>query len=403
MKGDKMREEYEYGMPIPEKYRNRLFDWKGGGYDGCFWEMNQGVVTIDGHWVPIYSSGCDGIDDGGWYDKKIDQLKAELGYDIRHPEVQLHEAQRKAVEAVFGEEWYMLEGTGFFDDPRVKEMTKKDDERYAEFCRRKKEYLEERTHRLDDAFMESLKREREDERPAEVGLLDKGHVKETCRAFCDAYERNVGMMTHVLDKLEEMGYDVWCTCTDCKEQFQSMEVDTFRCCIDDDAYKGDGGIGVIMTRVLCDDCREATSCPVCRDYDLPNPNKPDHGEKDMEMYDFLASVMYDWIGVCWGCSDGYLRDELEIYSASEGKWVWRKSSAGEKFEEIEESLKEHYQLEGHELYDEMKKTLAGRKRINDIRDLLQDSVAKHFEEEGYDPDCTSRLDVYEPEQQELKL
>jgi len=22
------------GDPIPEKYRNRLFDWEGGGYDG---------------------------------------------------------------------------------------------------------------------------------------------------------------------------------------------------------------------------------------------------------------------------------------------------------------------------------------------------------------------------------
>lgn len=28
------KEEYEYGQPIPSKYRNRLFDWEGGGYDG---------------------------------------------------------------------------------------------------------------------------------------------------------------------------------------------------------------------------------------------------------------------------------------------------------------------------------------------------------------------------------
>lgn len=27
-------EEYNYGEPIPEKFRNRLFVWAGGGYDG---------------------------------------------------------------------------------------------------------------------------------------------------------------------------------------------------------------------------------------------------------------------------------------------------------------------------------------------------------------------------------
>jgi len=27
-------EEYNYGEPIPESLRNRLFDWQGGGYDG---------------------------------------------------------------------------------------------------------------------------------------------------------------------------------------------------------------------------------------------------------------------------------------------------------------------------------------------------------------------------------
>lgn len=29
-----MSEEYEYGQPIPQKYRCKLFDWEGGGYDG---------------------------------------------------------------------------------------------------------------------------------------------------------------------------------------------------------------------------------------------------------------------------------------------------------------------------------------------------------------------------------
>ena len=69
-----MAEEYEYGDPIPEKYRGRLFEWEGGGYDGCFWEMNQGVVDEEGHWHPIYSTGRDGIDG-----------QSEGGARVRHP------------------------------------------------------------------------------------------------------------------------------------------------------------------------------------------------------------------------------------------------------------------------------------------------------------------------------
>ena len=42
-----------------------------------FWEKNQGVVTAEGHWIPLYSSGRDGIDQCDWYRNKIDALKAD--------------------------------------------------------------------------------------------------------------------------------------------------------------------------------------------------------------------------------------------------------------------------------------------------------------------------------------
>ncbi|MBQ3342538.1 MAG: hypothetical protein IJG84_11630 [Kiritimatiellae bacterium] len=44
-------DEYEYGNPIPEKYRNRLFDWMGGAYSGCIEEQNAGLMGRDRHLV----------------------------------------------------------------------------------------------------------------------------------------------------------------------------------------------------------------------------------------------------------------------------------------------------------------------------------------------------------------
>ena len=87
----KMAEEYKYGDPIPEKYRNRLFDWEGGGFDGCLWMWNQGLVDNDGHWIPILSNGHDGIDQDEWYERKIAELKADLGYDVRPAKIQFDE------------------------------------------------------------------------------------------------------------------------------------------------------------------------------------------------------------------------------------------------------------------------------------------------------------------------
>ena len=36
---------------------NTLYQYKGGGYDGCFWEWNYAVIDDDGNFIDIYSSG----------------------------------------------------------------------------------------------------------------------------------------------------------------------------------------------------------------------------------------------------------------------------------------------------------------------------------------------------------
>ena len=40
--------------------RNSLVQYKGGGYDGCFWEHNYAWIDARGHFHDIYSSGYKG-------------------------------------------------------------------------------------------------------------------------------------------------------------------------------------------------------------------------------------------------------------------------------------------------------------------------------------------------------
>lgn len=398
-----MAEEYEYGDPIPEQYRGRLFEWEGGGYDGCFWEMNQGLVDKEGHWHPIYSTGRDGIDASEWFDRKIDSLKADLGYDVRPPSVQYDEKLRTAARKVFGDQWYRhwQNDVDPLEDPRVLEVVKEDKAKLDEYERVSRQYAEERQHREDHLFMMAFERVREEERPTEVGLLDDEHIKETCRVFCERYEGNVGMMTNCLDKLARMGYDVWCTCTDCGEQFQTCDYPDFSSCMDSNAYTGDGGIGVIMKRVLCEACEEVVRCPMCCEPDCPNQYAKDQ-EDAWRMYDFLACLMYDWIGICYGCTDGF-KDCLTWWD--EDSRTRTPTELGENVKWHIDRLEKSHDCDGKDLYELLTKTVRGRKKINELRDLLQDAVKEHFKGgDDYDGICEClecRLDVKEPEQDEL--
>jgi hypothetical protein len=44
----------------PKKFK-QLVEYRGGGYNGCYWEWNIGVLLYEGTFVPIFSSGSDGI------------------------------------------------------------------------------------------------------------------------------------------------------------------------------------------------------------------------------------------------------------------------------------------------------------------------------------------------------
>lgn len=362
---------------IPEKYWNRLYDWEGGGYDGCIWEMNQGAVDGEGHWRPIYSTGCDGLDLGAWYKRRLGYLKSDLGYDATDVDIQHHQDLMRTVKRVFGEEWYMVEGHSF-EDPRVVEFMKESDARYGEFKKRRDALIEERTRLLDTMFMEVVNGELKRERFEEIGSLDEEHVKETCRRFCDGYGGNVGMIATVLDWLAGNGYEAWCTCSDCGKQFRLGNYDSFAHSMDGNSYTGNGGVGVIMDRILCDECHEAAECRVCHELNKPNPGEPDKGAARLDEYGFLARLFLDWLDVCHACTDGYKYRKLIVWDEAKGARV--RSEVGEKYMELEDGLEEKYGKDGRDLYETMKADPSGdgRREINEIRDLLEGSVKEHF-------------------------
>lgn len=215
-------------------------------------------------------------------------------------------------------------------------------------------------------------------------------------------------MTNCLDKLAGMGYDAWCTCTDCGEQFQTLDFPNFSSLIDDNCYHGDGGIGVIMGRVLCEDCHGQVECPSCYEPDLPNPRDKDQ-DRQWRNYDFLACLIHDWIGVCWGCASGFEDDKIRDWSKECGMLV--ETELGERYVAEEEQLKKAYDLDGHKLYEVLKLTNKGKRKINELRDMLEDAMRSYFVKDDYDDVCESLPDRYEVEpepekddrQQELPL
>lgn len=372
--------EYEYGQPIPDEYRERLYDWEGGGYSGCIYQMNQGIVDKEGHWQPLFSSGRDGIDQNDWYDRKIEALKSELGYDCTPAKTQSNTAKRNAAAKVFGENWWQ-KNIDVFSNPKVVAELAKDQARYDEFVKRRDEYRAELTHRLDLMFMQVVLGKDPRDGFREIGLVDEEHIKETCADFCREYSGNVGMMTNALDGMVELGLGPWCTCSDCGEQFQlDGTYEKFGHMIDSDTYHGDGGIGVIYTRVLCEDCRGTCSCPVCGEMGRPNVNCKEKAEEDWKMYDFFACLMHDWFEACWGCADGFDRDMLSYYDNSLRRW--ERKELGKKFDELQDALVREYgkdpDTEGHALYESAKATLSGRKAINEMRNLLDASARAQF-------------------------
>jgi hypothetical protein len=83
--------------PLPVQ-PNTLVMYKGGGYDGCFWEWNYCFISPDGVFHDIASSGYNGIKDRdefiesweGWHWKREQDRKENRSVRFQSPDYELY-------------------------------------------------------------------------------------------------------------------------------------------------------------------------------------------------------------------------------------------------------------------------------------------------------------------------
>jgi hypothetical protein len=333
--------DWKKGDPIPEKYRDTMYEWEGGGYDGCVWEPNFGFVGADGHWRPFHSTGRMGIDCDVWHDSELRALKDRHGFEGgkygRGENVEawwssLREcARREALEKVYGP--HPFENRDYYDpDPKDGEThfpDRREDEveslfeariagpreRYKAFCAERDALDREWRERMDGKFMEAAA-ERDG---LEIGSsdgwsgvypMDEGHAKASCEALFLRHSRNPGLAAGVLDRLADYGCEVWGTCSDCGAQFRLSDYERFEDLLDQDSYHGDGGIGIVLTRLLCEDCRRGVECPRCFGLNLPNRAVVEPGHEYDDVY-FRQEFVMKRTGVCAECADSFLHAHPE--------------------------------------------------------------------------------------------
>lgn len=234
---------------IPKKYRNHLYGWKSGGYDGCLWERNFGYVDRNGDWTPIYSTGCDGLDCHDLRDRKLEDLQTKYKTKTTGAEVQGLE---------------------------------------------------------NDLFMGVVNGDIKRNNWTDYGLLDSEHIVDVCKKFCEDHSGDVSMIVKCLDALRRAEYDPVCICTECGNTFADFDYDSYEAYIDREAYHGNGGVGVYMTRILCPNCVERVECPTCHGFRLPND--PVGETVESLGYDSFAKLIYEWAGICDSCADKLLWD-----------------------------------------------------------------------------------------------
>lgn len=394
------------GVTIPEEYRDRLYEWVvDGPFDGCLWKKSHGVVDADGNFHQLTAAGRDlddftdvaetehglrpsgGWNTQGWNARRLAAIKARHGFpSVEPPAVQVARLRADAIERVFGEKWYMVDHGRAAEDARVKAAVADAEARLKAYESDVAAHMRERQSRLNALFLGAALDETPDDWKS--WPLDEARVKESCRLFCLGCGDDAGVMCTVLDGLVELGYDAWCTCSDCGEQFMPTEYGEFGALLDPEAYRGNGGIGVVMTRVQCGRCRAETECPKCG-----QPNLPPRGD-GTHRYDHYGDVdrfMCQWLGVCEYCADRFLREKE--YS----RWRDEISDMATGFDEDAARLREYVSkteddgLDGERLAEfrtgaEKAMREKWRTAVNAMRDRMEDDVAEYFDIVGIGSD-----------------
>ena len=185
----------------------------------------------------------------------------------------------------------------------------------------------------------------------EHDISSKEAVTQLCKDLARMYE-DVCVQTSAANMLYLAGYDgAGCVCSDCGEFFETTDYlydvedgGGFNYCIDREAYHGIGGLAVSFTRIVCDECRSTSECPVC--FDMNNPTSKDlKDENYWKEQDFAKKFAYDELGVCEYCWERFQYAHDGRYDSATQEWEFRDKNVerlpnGIKVSEVLEHLEE---------------------------------------------------------------
>lgn len=225
---------------VPERYRNRLFTFKAGGYDGCIWHPAAVLVTWNGD-VDLVGSdgGAGGLDAEEWYRKQMRRYLDDRGVatstDLRG-------------EGAFAE---------YLKFREQKEAERRDLERERVAGALESEVGEGRTYGWDHEF-------------CEYDVSTPEAVRSTCREMALVFY-DVSYRAAIADALKRRGYKgAGVLCTECGRYVEDTGgFECFASLVDENSYEGIGGLAIAYRRLLCPDCCERATCPVCFGQTMP--------------------------------------------------------------------------------------------------------------------------------------
>lgn len=113
-------------------------------------------------------------------------------------------------------------------------------------------------------------------------LTDQKSIDEFVK---ESNEDNVVMVAKIL---QDFGYDLHGECDDCEQLFSLSEAEH-------SSYKGDGGIGVVYTGIVCPECYQLGTCEDCYEY---------FGQEE------ITYIESKEIACCEYCAEKYLTEYL---------------------------------------------------------------------------------------------
>lgn len=343
---------------LPQKWRNKVFRFQAGGYDGCICHPAALIVDRDGEVHLVGSDGgAGGLDEDDWYCRKCRAYLDEKG----------------------------VNGEGeFLYGP------KKNDEFYKEFRRLREGYADERRRRERKRVLQALEGEVGKE-PEEIpgwdhefeliGDIDtEDKVREVCRRI-ESFFYDVYFRAGIADALVNAEYPgAGFVCSMCGKYVEVSDYDSFTCHIDPNAYHGIGGLAVAHTSILCHECRQDLECPQCCEL---SRHPSSEGDAAYDHMNFREAFIVQWLGVCEYCADSFFMDdrykhwdeetdglEETIDNANEqiGKYIEIMRGGGRSEEDLTE-LEEKNRAQCEESW---------RVLVNDLRNRMEDDVTAFF-------------------------